>query len=115
MIAQLARVHCRMPVLIYERVRVGQYLLFFSRYRKKLLFVGNMSFLAILWIGRWGYQLTRYSKYASAVWDGLREVLIAAKLDDSMYRIIDWFQNENCLVIYIAAETRRMITLAEER
>jgi hypothetical protein len=96
-----------MPVLIYERVKTAQYLRFFKRYRKRLLFAGNMNVLGLLSIGLTGYWLIMGTGYISTVHDGLLAVMTTAKMDDSMYKVLEWFEKKNQLVMYVTTEIRR--------
>jgi hypothetical protein len=93
-----------MHVLIYERVKTAQYLRFFKRYRKRLLFAGNMNVLGLLSIGLTGYWYIMGTRYTSTVHDGLLAVMATAKLDDSMYRVLEWFDKKNRLVMYVTRE-----------
>lgn len=91
-----------MPVLIFERVRIGQYLRIFKRYRRKLLFLGKMNVRGILLMGRTGYQYFMLTQYNTTVHDGLVSLLSGAKLDDEPYRVVDWFQQNGRFIILLA-------------
>ena len=90
-----------MPVLVYESVRIGQYLRYIKRYKQKLVFAGKINVVAILLVGLTGYWYLTGTKYASSIIDGLVSVLATAKLDDSKYRITDWYQKKGQLRIHI--------------
>jgi hypothetical protein len=105
---QLLRSYRRMPVVIYERVKTAQYLRFFKRYRRHLVFVGNMNVLRILLVGLAGYWYLMGTKYGSAITDGLVGILATAKLDEEMYHVTEWFQKKNRFEIYI---TKRLDAL----
>jgi len=96
-----------MPVLIYERVKIGQYLHFIRRYRAKLVFAGNLNVLGILLTGFTGYLYVSGTKYHSSVHEGLLSIMATAKLDDRVYRIVDWFQKRGRLIIYVTKELGR--------
>lgn len=93
-----------MPVLIYERVKTAQYLRFFKRYKHKLLFAGNVNVVGVLLIGLTGYWYLMGTKYSSTVHDGLMALLITAKLDDGMYKVLEWFQKKGRFIIYVTKE-----------
>ena len=94
-----------MPVVIYERVKTGQYFRFFKRYRRHLVFVGNLNVLGILLVGLAGYWYLMGTKYDSVITDGLVGILGTAKLDEEMYHVTEWFQKKDRFEIYI---TRRL-------
>jgi hypothetical protein len=98
---QLLRSYRRMPVVIYERVKTAQYLRFFKRYRRNLVFVGNVNVLRILLLGLAGYSYLLGTRYGSVVTDGLLGIFATAKLDEEMYHVTEWFQKKNRLEIYI--------------
>ncbi len=98
---QLTRSHLRLPVLVYESVKIAQYLRFIKRYKRKLVFAGKMDVVAILLVGFTGYWYLTGTKYASHVVDGLLSILATAKLDDSMYRVTDWYQKKGQLRIHV--------------
>ena len=93
-----------MPVLVYERVKTAQYMYAFKKYRNNLLFAGNMNVLAILLIGLTGYWYIMGTRYTSFIYDGLLTVMGTAKLDDSKYRVLEWFQRKNRLEVYVTRE-----------
>lgn len=93
-----------MPVLVYERVKTAQYMYVFKRYRNDLLFAGNMNVLGILLIGLTGYWYVMGTKYGAFVYDGLMAVMTTAKLDDGMYKVLEWFQKKGRLVVYVTKE-----------
>jgi hypothetical protein len=100
-----------MPVLIYEQVKTAEYLRLFKRYKNNLLFVGSMNVLGLLLLGLTGYTYlmgARARSYvATSVHNGLLTVLANARIDDSMYRVLEWFQKNNRLVIYVTKEFRQ--------
>ena len=93
-----------MPVLVYERVKTTQHLHFIKRYRNRLLFAGNLNVLGILLIGLTGYWYIMGTKYHSSVLNGLMAIMGTAKLDDSMYKVIDWCQKKGQFVVYVSQE-----------
>ncbi len=101
---QLTSFYKRMPVLVYERVKTAQYAYVFKRYRYNLLFAGNMNVLGILLIGLTGYWYIMGTRYTSFVYDGLMAVMGTAKLDDGMYKVLEWFQRKNRLEVYVTRE-----------
>jgi hypothetical protein len=97
----------RIPVLVYERVKTGQYLRFIRRYRQRLVFAGKLDVLRILLIGFTGYWYVSGTKYHSFVIDGLMSIMTTARLDDRMYRIIDWCQKKGRLLVYVTRDFPR--------
>jgi hypothetical protein len=91
----------RLPVLVYESVKIAQYLRFIKRYRRKLVFAGKMDVIAILLVGLTGYWYLTGTKYSSAIVDGLLNIMATAKLDDRMYRVTDWYQKKGQLRIHV--------------
>ncbi len=106
-IEQLVRSHMRMPVLVYERVKIAQYMRFIRRYRQRLVFAGKLEVAGILLVGFTGYWYLSGTKYHSVVIDGLLSIMATAKLDDSMYRVIDWRPKKGQLLVYVTREVRR--------
>jgi hypothetical protein len=101
-IEQLSRAHVRIPVLVYERVRIAQYLRFIRRYRKKLVFAGKLDVIGILLVGFTGYLYVTGTKYSSFVIEGLLSILATAKLDHSIYHIVDWHQKKGQLLVLVS-------------
>ena len=91
----------RIPVLVYERVKIAQYLHFIKRYRKKLIFVGRLDVLGILLVGLTGYMYVSGTKYDSFVINGLFEILTIAKLDETLYHITDWGPKKGQLMVFV--------------
>ena len=96
-----------MNVLIFERVKVGQYLRVFKRYRRKLLFLGKMHVPAILLTGLSGYWLLLNTRYNSVIDEGLMSLVFNANLRDEPFRIVDWFHKKGRLTILITRELAR--------
>lgn len=101
---QLTRFHERMPVLIFERVKTGQYLRFFKRYSRRLLFMGNLNVLGVLLLGLTGYWYVMHTQYDSMVHNGLLSLLSMAKLDNEPYHVVDWFQRKGRFIILVTRE-----------
>lgn len=101
---QLTRFHERRPVLIFERVKTGQYLRFFKRYRRRLLFMGNMNVLGVLLLGLTGYWYIMHTRYDSMVHNALMSLLSMANLDNEPYHVVDWFQKKGRLIILVTRE-----------
>lgn len=101
-IEQLTRAHMRIPVLVYERVKIAQYLRFIRRYRKRLVFAGKLDVIGILLVGFTGYLYVTGTKYSSFVIEGLLSILRTAKLDHSIYHIIDWHQKKGQLLVFVS-------------
>jgi len=93
-----------MPVLIYERVKTAQYLRFFKRYKHKLVFAGKVPVLGILLIGLSGYWYFAGTRYGTLIRDALWGVLGIAKLDDGMFKVLEWFQKKGNLIVYVTRE-----------
>lgn len=73
---QLARSRTRIPVPVYERVRVAQYLRFIERHRERLVFAGRLDVPEIVLVRFNGYMLpASWTKYGSLVIGGLMEIL----------------------------------------
>ena len=100
-IEQLTRSRLRIPVIVYERVKIAQYLHFIKRYRKKLIFVGRLDVLGILLVGLTGYLYVSGTKYDSFVIHGLFEILTIAKLDETLYHITDWGTKKGQLMVFV--------------
>ena len=93
-----------MPVLVYERVKTSEHLHFIKRYRHKLVFAGNLNVIGILLIGLTGYWYLMGTKYSSPVHEGLLAIMGTAKVDDSMYKVLDWFQKKGHFILYVTRE-----------
>jgi hypothetical protein len=93
-----------MPVLIYERVKTTRRLRLFRRYKSKLIFIGRLNFLGILLLGFRGHWFLIGTKYGQPVHEGLRVILETAKLDDRVYKVLDWFPNKGRLIIYVTRD-----------
>ena len=100
---QLVKFYKRMPVLVYERIKTAEHLHFFRRYRTKLRFIGKMNVLGILLVGLAGWWYFGGTKYSRAVYDGLMAVMAAAKLDDEKYRVSEWFEKKDRLIVYVTS------------
>jgi hypothetical protein len=101
-IEQLTRSHFHIPVLVYERVKIAQYLRYINRYKRKLIFVGKLDVLGILLTGFTGYWYLVGTKYHSYVLNGLLNILTTAQLDDRLYHIIDWGHRKGQLFVYVS-------------
>lgn len=97
----------RMPVLVYERVKIAEYMRFIRRYKQKLVFAGKLDIIGLLLVGFTGYWYLSGTKYHSVVIDGLLSILATAKLDDRLYRIIDWRPKKGQLLVYVTREFSR--------
>jgi hypothetical protein len=93
-----------MPVLVYEKIKTGQFLLI-KRYRDKLIFVGKLDVLGILLLGITGYWYLTGTKYHNYVLEGLLSIMSTAKLDDRLYKITDWRHKKGRLLVYVTRET----------
>jgi len=101
---QLAKFYDRVPVLIYEQVKTAQYLRFFKRYRRKLLFLGRMMVSGVVMMGLSGHTYLMNTKYDSAIHEGLMSLLSMARLDDESYKVIDWVKKGNRLIVLVSKE-----------
>ncbi|MGA2628138.1 MAG: hypothetical protein ABSF63_13885 [Candidatus Bathyarchaeia archaeon] len=101
---QLTRFDKRMPVLVYEKIKTGRFLLI-KRYKDRLVFVGKLNVLGILLLGITGYWYLAGTKYHSYVLDGLFGIMSTAKLDDRLYKITDWGHKKGRLLVYVIKET----------
>ena len=101
---QLTRFNKRMPVLVYEKIKTGQFLLI-KRHKDKLVFVGKLNVLGILLLGITGYWYLAGTKYHSYVLEGLLGIMSTAKLDDRLYKITDWCHKKGRLLVYVTKET----------
>jgi hypothetical protein len=86
-----------------ERGQNLAHLHFIRRYRKRL-FAGRLEALGILLVGFIGYLYISSTKYGSTVIDGLLNILASAKLDDCLYRIVDWHQKKGQLLVFVPRE-----------
>jgi len=92
-----------MPVLVYEKIRIGRFLLI-NRHKDRLVFVGKLNVVGLLLLGLTGYWYLSGTKYHSLVLNGLLGIMSTAKLDDRMYRVIDWSQKKGRLLVYVMRE-----------
>ena len=86
---QLTKHNRRMPVLVYEKIRTGKFLLI-NRYRNKLVFIGKLNVIGLLLLGLTGYWYLNGTRYHNLVLEGLLGIMTTAKLDDRMYQVTDW-------------------------
>jgi hypothetical protein len=100
---QLTRFNKRMPVLVYEKIRTGRFLLV-NRYRDKLVFVGRVNVIGLLLLGLTGYWYLNGTRYHGIVLEGLLGIMTTAKLDDRIYRVTDWCQKRGRLLVYVTRE-----------
>lgn len=91
----------RLPVLVYERVKIAQYLRFIKRYKQRLVFAGKLEILGILLLGFTGYWYLSGTKFGSCIVDGLLGILATAKLDDRTYQVVDWHPKKGQLLVYV--------------
>jgi len=103
---QLTQFNKRMPVLVYEKIKTGRFLLI-KRHKDKLVFVGKLNVLGILLLGITGYWYLSGTKYHSYVLEGLLGIMSTAKLDDRLYRITDWGHKKGRLLVYVTKQTPR--------
>ncbi len=103
---QLTQFNKRVPVLVYEKIKTGRFLLI-KRYKDKLVFVGKLNVLGILLLGITGYWYLSGTKYHSYVLDGLLGIMSTAKLDDRLYKVTDWGHRKGRLLVYVTKETPR--------
>ena len=89
-----------MPVLVYEKIRTGRFLII-NRHKDKLVFVGKLNVLGLLLLGLTGYWYLSGTRYHSIVLDGLLGIMTTAKLDDRMYTVTDWCQKKGRLLVYV--------------
>jgi len=110
---QLTRFNKRMPVLVYEKIRTGQFLLI-RRYRERLVFVGRLNVVGLLLLGLTGYWYLSGTRYHSLVLEGLLGIMSTAKLDDRMYKVTDWCQKRGRLLVYVTRETSKATVRTKE-
>ncbi len=103
---QLTQFNKRVPVLVYEKIKTGRFLLI-KRYKDKLVFVGKLNVLGILLLGITGYRYLSGTKYHSYVLEGLLGIMSTAKLDDRLYQVTDWGHKKGRLLVYVTKETPR--------
>ncbi|MGA3108765.1 MAG: hypothetical protein ABSD99_04825 [Candidatus Bathyarchaeia archaeon] len=103
---QLTQFNKRVPVLVYEKIKTGRFLLI-KRYKNKLVFVGKLNVLGILLLGITGYWYLSGTKYHSYVLEGLLGIMSTAKLDDRLYQVTDWGHKKGRLLVYVTKETPR--------
>ena len=97
-----------MPVLVYEKIKTSEHLHFIKRYRTELRFIGKVNVLGILLVGLAGYWYLYGTRYGGAVYDGLMAIMAAAKLDDDRYRVSEWFQKKDRLIVYVTSNDQRL-------
>ena len=102
-----------MPVLVYERIRIGQFLLI-NRHRNKLVFIGRVNVVGLLLLGLTGYWYLSGTKYHNQVLEGLLAIMTAAKLDDRMCQVTDWCQKKGRLLVYVKRHTPKASMKTEE-
>ena len=100
---QSTRFNKRMPVLVYEKIRISRFLLI-NRYREKLVFVGKLNVIGLLLLGLTGYWYLNGTRYHNTVLEGLWGIMTNAKLDDRMYRVTDWCHKRGRLLVYVTRE-----------
>jgi len=97
---QLTGINKRVPVLVYEKIRTGKFLVI-DRHKTKLVFVGKLNVIGLLLLGLTGYWYLSGTKYHHLVLEGLLAILSTAKLDDRMYKVTDWSQKKGRLLVYV--------------
>jgi len=110
---QLTKLNKRMPVLVYEKIRTGQFLLI-NRYRDKLIFLGKLDVVGLLMLGLAGYWYLNGTKYHNLVLEGLLGIMSTAKLDDRTYQVTDWRHHKGRLLVYVRRETAKASMKARE-
>ena len=110
---QLTKLNKRMPVLVYERIWTGQFLLI-NRYRNRLVFLGKLDVIGLVLLGLTGYWYLSGTKYHNLVLEGLLGIMATAKLDDRTYQITDWRQKKGRLLVFVKRETARASMKARE-
>lgn len=95
-----------MLMLIYERVKITQYLRVLNRYRDRLVFVGRLNVLMVLLMGIWGYWYPFGTKFHDSILEGLMAILTTAKLNLDKYKVVNWFQLRDRFILYVIRETR---------
>jgi len=109
---QLIQLNKRVPVLVYEKIRTGRFLLI-QRYKDRLVFVGRLNVLGIVLLGITGYWYLAGTKYHSYVLEGLLGIMSTAKLDDRLYTITDWGHKKGRLLVYVTRETPKVMKTQE--
>jgi hypothetical protein len=89
------------PVLIIERIQVGRRFGVFRKHTNKLLFLGRLPVMSILMVGFWRYMLWFGGINYSEVQNELFHIFMQAKLDDMAYRVVDFFEKGQQLIIYV--------------
>lgn len=110
---QLTQFNKRMPVLVYEKIKTGQFLLI-KRYKDKLIFVGKLNVVGILLLGITAYWYLSGTKYHNYVLEGLLGIMSTAKLDDRLYRVTDWGHKNGRLLVYVTKETPKVSMKTQE-
>lgn len=99
----------RIPVLVYEDVKIAQYLRFIKRYSRRLVFIGKMEIVAILFLGFTGYWYIAGTQYDSPVVNGLLSIMATARLDESKFKVMDWYQKKGRLLVHVTKTRQPMI------
>jgi hypothetical protein len=102
-----------MPVLVYEKIRTGRFLLL-NRYRDKLVFVGKLEVIGLLLLGLTGYWYLNGTRYHTLVLEGLLGIMTSARLDDRSYKVTDWSQKKGRLLVYVTKETPKASVTTRE-
>jgi hypothetical protein len=66
-----------------------------------------LEVLGILLVGLTGYLYVSGTRYRSFVLDGLMKILDSARLDDTLYQIVDWHQRKGQLLVFVTREFGR--------
>jgi hypothetical protein len=103
----------RIPVLVYEKIRIGRFLLI-RRYRDKLVFVGKLDVLGLLMLGLTGYWYLNGTRYHSLMLEGLLGIMTTAKLDDRIYKVTDWCHKKGRLLVYVTREAPKATVPTKE-
>jgi len=57
-------------------------------------------------MGLAGHTYLMYTKYDSAIHEGLTSLLSMARLDDESYKVIDWVKKGKRLIVLVSKEFR---------
>lgn len=77
----------------------------FRRYDHRLLFAGRLPVAGILLIGLSAYVHFVAPRYDALVQNAMTGILTSAKLENEIFRVVDWVEKGGCLRVYLAKQS----------
>jgi len=102
----------RIPVHIIERIDDGRHFVLFKKRVKRTLFIGKLPVLSILLMGLWTCAFYFNGRFNTVIENELRTIMNYARIDDTSYQVVDFFQKKGQLIVHVAS---RLGTRAEEK